>query len=158
MAYYAGPYTVTWNSLDLGQAQGGIRVRNILQSSQILNDEQGIIDLMFRSKLTIFTFQALEVTHVEALESTPALINWGEDDMGHLPDPGKFAVQDSVAKVLVATPVNSAGVIYTANKAILLGDVETIMNAARVQPIPLQFLLLPYQDSGDWVTYVPTAK
>lgn len=146
--YYAGPHTITWNSITLGRSAGGIRLVTAGSVAPVANDEKGLIDVLYTGDQATLTFEAFEPSYIQGLETAKPTTNWGKDDYGTRPTIGQFAVQDGIAKVLVCTPVNLPGIKITANNAIAVGNIEMLLTSRRPVTVPVSFMLLPFTDTG----------
>jgi hypothetical protein len=146
--YYAGPHTVTWNSITLGRSAAGVRIVTSSGVAPVYNDEEGLVDALFTGDQATLTFELFEPSYIQGLETAKPATNWGKNSYGIRPTIGQFAVQNSIAKVLVVTPVNLPGIKITADNAIAIGNIEMLLTSRRPVSVPLSFMLLPYTDTG----------
>lgn len=144
----AGAFTATWNGTNIGATREGFRIREIFHTQQVICDAYGEVPINGVQ-------QGVEVSvSLDSIEYDlikPAIIAaYGTQGAGK----AKVGfVMSGLAKVLVLTPVAgtpaatsvsgwTAEATYTFHKAIIEGDVETILSS-KLRQGPVTFRCYP---------------
>lgn len=156
MAFIAGAYTVTWNSVTIGQVSDGIRLRQSNSVEVIKGQSLGesTQDGVYQGGDAFIQLESLEYI-------TGAIAAWWPyGDLGVVGLPGRLLTSLAKSLVLTAvsgTPAESSPATLTASKAILAPNQNLeLLFATRLRRVPLMFQLLPYTSGDNSVWYTTT--
>jgi hypothetical protein len=163
MTFIAGPYTVTYNAVDLGISEDGIELEHITYADLVRGDNQGdsVQDGVYRGGDMFLSLTLIEWDK-DALHAAMNPYGSTVSTLGEMGQVGRLMM--NLAQQIVATPV--AGT--TAASAALTGPVamDTLtaakcilaenfpvrfQMATRLRKVPLRFRILPVQ--GIWHTW-----
>lgn len=156
MAFVAGQYTVTWNSVSVGQVKDGIRLRQTSAGEEIRGDTGGdsIQDWVHRGGDVFAQLVSLEY----GAGSTAPFWPW-ETVLGRVGLPGVLASSKAKALVLTAvsgtTAATSPATLTGALACLPPGSSQELLFAPRLREVPLLFQLLPSVISSNnvWFTF-----
>lgn len=162
MGFIAGPYSFSYNSVDLGQTDG-LYLFHSFSNEPITGDSLGdtIQDGVYRGGNCF-----VGINLIEASLDVAGLIAciWPvHATFGTIGQVGRLAKGSSLAKAIqltavTGTPAATKPAKINATYAIIRPGMEVAINLApRLRRIPLVFQLLPYDDSGTTRWFKPSA-
>lgn len=151
MSHIAGHYDATWDGDDIGSTRDGFRLRETMHAEMILDDEYGDapVDGVNRGCEVLITLDYIDYDLVK--DAIYAHVGTEGDVLSNV---GKLLTGLAKTLVLTAktgTPAASGIATLTADKAIIVSDVETLL-ASRLRQGPITFRCFPNSSGEAYAT------
>jgi len=141
--FTAGHYTCSWNGTDIGSSKEGFNLRIEYHEQMIITDEfgEGAVDGVIIGMDVFVDLDFVEYAEVEDAIMAQAGANTAAQGYNYT-EVGKLLTAKAAELILVPVLRTANTRTYTANKAIIVGNINAILSS-RLREGPITFRLFP---------------